>query len=148
MVLIWTSLMINMGFPDGSADKESAYSAGDTGNGFDPWVRKIPWSRKMASHSTILSWTLPWTEEPGGPQSVGLQTEWLMQTWMINDVGHLFVWLFYIYTYSLAKYPCMSFADFLITSHISRLHTISMIPDHWCWPWSLSWDSVYQVFPQ
>jgi len=47
--------MIKMGFPDGSADKESAYSAGDTGNGFDPWVRKIPWSRKMASHSTILS---------------------------------------------------------------------------------------------
>ena len=37
-----------MGFPDGSADKESAYSTGDTGNRFDPWVRKIPWSRKMA----------------------------------------------------------------------------------------------------
>ena len=30
------------GFPDGSCDKESACNAGD---GFDPWVRKIPWRR-------------------------------------------------------------------------------------------------------
>ena len=73
--------------------------------------------------------------------------ERLMHTRMINDVGHLFVSLFYVSTSSLAKYPCMSFIDFLITSHISRLHTISMISDHWCWPWSLNWDSVCKFFP-
>ena len=27
----------------------------------------------MATHSTILAWSIPWTEEPGGLQSVGLQ---------------------------------------------------------------------------
>ena len=27
----------------------------------------------MATHSSILSWRIPWTEEPGGLQSVGLQ---------------------------------------------------------------------------
>jgi len=32
---------------------------------FDPWVRKIPWKR-MATHSSILAWQIPWTEEPGG----------------------------------------------------------------------------------
>ena len=32
---------------------------------FDPWVRKIPWRRKMAIHSSILAWEIPWTEEPG-----------------------------------------------------------------------------------
>ena len=27
----------------------------------------------MATHSSILSWRIPWTEEPGGLQSIGLQ---------------------------------------------------------------------------
>ena len=27
----------------------------------------------MAAHSSVLSWETPWTEEPGGPQSVGSQ---------------------------------------------------------------------------
>ena len=27
----------------------------------------------MASHSSILAWKIPWTEEPGGLQSMGLQ---------------------------------------------------------------------------
>ena len=27
----------------------------------------------MATHSSILAWRIPWTKEPGGPQSMGLQ---------------------------------------------------------------------------
>ena len=30
-------------------------------HGFDPWVGKSPWSRKMAPHSSILAWKIPWT---------------------------------------------------------------------------------------
>ena len=33
--------------------------------GFDPWVRKIPLEKEMASHSSFLAWRIPWTEEPG-----------------------------------------------------------------------------------
>ena len=29
----------------------------------------------MAAHSNILAWRIPWTEEPGGLQSMGLQKE-------------------------------------------------------------------------
>ena len=29
--------------------------------------------KEMATHSIILAWEIPWTEEPGGLQSVGLQ---------------------------------------------------------------------------
>ena len=29
----------------------------------------------MATHSSILSWEIPWTEEPGGLQSMGLQSQ-------------------------------------------------------------------------
>ena len=35
-------------------------------HGFNPWVGKIPWRRKTATHSSILAWRIPWTEEPGG----------------------------------------------------------------------------------
>ena len=42
-------------------------------HGFDPWVGKIPWSREMATHSSILAWKIPWTEEPGGLQTLGSQ---------------------------------------------------------------------------
>ena len=42
-------------------------------SGFDTWVRKIPW-RKMATHSRILAWRIPGTEEPGELQSIALQS--------------------------------------------------------------------------
>ena len=40
---------------------------------FDPWVGKIPWRGEMATHSSILAWRIPWTEKPGGLQSMGSQ---------------------------------------------------------------------------
>ena len=32
-----------------------------------------PLEREMATQSSILAWRIPWTEEPGGLQSMGLQ---------------------------------------------------------------------------
>ena len=32
-----------------------------------------PLEKKMATHSSILAWRIPWTEEPGRLQSMGLQ---------------------------------------------------------------------------
>ena len=32
-----------------------------------------PLEKEMASHSSILAWEIPWTEEPGGQQSIGPQ---------------------------------------------------------------------------
>ena len=32
-----------------------------------------PLEKGMATHSSILAWRIPWTEEPGGLQSLGLQ---------------------------------------------------------------------------
>ena len=32
---------------------------------FDPWVKKIPLEKEMATYSTILAWEIPWTEGPG-----------------------------------------------------------------------------------
>ena len=39
------------------------------------WVRSLGWEdplkEGMATHSSILAWRIPWTEEPGGLQSTG-----------------------------------------------------------------------------
>ena len=41
------------------------------------WVRPLgqedPLEKEMITDSSILAWEMPWTEEPGGLQSVGLQ---------------------------------------------------------------------------
>jgi len=43
----------------------------------ETWVPSLgqedPLEEKMAIHSSILAWRIPWTEEPGGLQSMGLQ---------------------------------------------------------------------------
>ena len=43
----------------------------------ETWVRSLGWEdpleEEMATHSRILVWKIPWTEEPGGLQSMGLQ---------------------------------------------------------------------------
>ena len=42
------------------------------------WVRPLgqedPTENEMATHSSILAWGIPWTEEPGGLQSMGSQS--------------------------------------------------------------------------
>ena len=35
--------------------------------------REDPLEEDMATHSSILAWRIPWTEEPGGLQSTGAQ---------------------------------------------------------------------------
>ena len=56
-----------MGFPGGSDGKESACSEGDPGS--IPVLGRSPGER-MAAHSSIPAWRIPWTEEPGGLQSM------------------------------------------------------------------------------
>ena len=36
---------------------------------------KDPLEKEMATHSSVLAWEIPWTEEPGGLQSMGLQSQ-------------------------------------------------------------------------
>ena len=59
-----------MDFPGGSDGKESACNAGDLGSlGWED-----PLKKETATHSNILAWEIPWTEEPGGAiHSMGSQ---------------------------------------------------------------------------
>ena len=57
-------------FPGNSGDKESAAM-------WETQVQSLgqedPLEKEMATHSSILVWKIPWTEEPGRLQSTGLQ---------------------------------------------------------------------------
>ena len=67
-----------IGFPDGSVVKNLPTTQ-------ETWVQswgwKDPLEKEMATHSSILAWEIPRTEEPGRLQSVRMQKSW---TWLSN----------------------------------------------------------------
>ena len=60
-----------LGFPGGSGSTESPTM-------WETQVRSLgqedPLDKRMAPHSNILAWRIPWTEKPGGLQSIQLQS--------------------------------------------------------------------------
>ena len=62
--------------------------------GFDPWVGKIPFEKRMASHFSILACRIPGKEEPGGLQSMRLHRaghDWVLQFLLFK--GHVYLLL-------------------------------------------------------
>ena len=60
----------------------------------ETWVRSVgqedPREKGMATHSSILPWRIPWTEEPGGLQSMGSETarrDWTIDTFTFTFGG-------------------------------------------------------------
>ena len=66
----WNGTRTAQGFLGGSDGKESACNAGDLGS--MPGFGRSP-GEEEATHSSILAWRIPWTEEPGGLQSLRSQ---------------------------------------------------------------------------
>ena len=58
------------GLPWWLSDKESSAMQ-------ETWIQSLGWEnlpeKEMAIHSSVLAWRIPWTEEPGGLQSMGSQ---------------------------------------------------------------------------
>ena len=87
------------GFPGSSDGKESACSAGDLVQSLG---QEDLLEKGMATHSSILDWRIPWTKEPDGLQSMGLQTvedDWVTFTfhtgvyWQLKGAcGTLVLW--------------------------------------------------------
>ena len=59
-------MFINSDFPRGSDSKASVYNVGDR-------VQSLGWEDPLEKEMAIHSWKIPWTEEPGRLQSMGLQ---------------------------------------------------------------------------
>ena len=68
--MLKSNLRKDMGFPGGSDCYESTGNAGDLG--LIPGLGRSL-EEGLATQSSILAWRIPWTEEPGGLQFMGLQ---------------------------------------------------------------------------
>ena len=66
-VISWASLVALVA-------KNPLANAGDIRDGFRLWVGKDV-EKDVATHSSILAWRIPWTEEPGRLQSMGSQRD-------------------------------------------------------------------------
>ena len=68
--MIWHQMLLLKGFPGSSEVKVSACNVEDP-------VQSLGWEdpleKEMATLSSILAWKIPWTEEPGGLQSMASQ---------------------------------------------------------------------------
>ena len=58
-----------MGGPGGASGKEPAYQCRMS----DMQFQSLGWEDPLATHSSILAWRIPWTEEPGRLRSIGSQ---------------------------------------------------------------------------
>ena len=65
--------ILYLGFPGGSDGKEPACNVGDQGS--IPGSGRFPGERN-AAHSSTLAWRIPWTEELGRLQSMGVAKSW------------------------------------------------------------------------
>ena len=60
-----------MGFPGGSVVKNPPAVHEPQETHVHSLGQKDPLEKEMATHSSILAWKIPWTEEPGGLQFTG-----------------------------------------------------------------------------
>ena len=78
------------------------------------WVRFLgredPLEEEMAPHSSILAWRIPWTEEPGGLQSMGSQR-----------VGH-----FMEYNLYAVQYTCFTCTVWVLTNTYRHVNTFAL----------------------
>ena len=58
-------------------------------------VREDPLEKEMATHSSIHAWKIPWTKEPGGLQSMGLQRvghDWMTSLHFTSRPSQEYMW--------------------------------------------------------
>ena len=100
------------GFPGGISGKEAGCQCREHKR---PWVRSLgqehPLEEGIATHSSILAWRIPWTEEPVRLQSIGLHR-------VRND------WSDLACSVSLSKCLLLNFClcDPMIMTHLSSHH--------------------------
>ena len=72
-----------LSFPGGSDSRESACNVGELG-----LIHELGRSleKGTATHSSVLAWRTPWTEEPGRLQFMGSQTQVQSHEWAILDL--------------------------------------------------------------
>ena len=134
--LFVSSLINNKTFPGGSDSKESACSAGDP-----VWSlgQEDPLEEETETHSSILTWRIPWTEEPARLKPMGSQSR--AQFSSVQPLSR--VWLLRPHGLQHARPPC--------PSPTSRVYSNLCPLSQWCHPTISSsvvpFSSCLQSFP-
>ena len=100
-------IFFNRGFPDVSVKNLPAMKETCI------WYlsQEDPLVKGMATHSSILAWRIPWTEEPGGLQSTGSQSRTQLSDWAHNCCWTV---LLDINFWTLINYECIFLASLWI----------------------------------
>ena len=102
-------------------------------------VRSLGWEdpleKEMATHSSILTWKIPWTGEPGGLQSIELQGvghDWVTNTYSLMFwhplVWHLqnpFLWNMFFQTCSCSSYMKSSISSAGLCSYLTQIVSLA-----------------------
>ena len=88
-----------MDFAGGSDGKESACKQKTQVRSVGP---EDSLEKGMATHSSVLAQRIPWTEEPGGLQSMGLQR--VRHDWAANTIGSIVIILVIMLCFTQEKY--------------------------------------------
>ena len=95
----------------------------------ETWVQSLGWKdlleKGMATHSSILAWRIPWTEEPGGLQSMGSQR-----------VGHNLATFPFTFQVHLSEYKSLC-ERFLVICRKRSLFSFSVVSDS-ATPWTIA----------
>ena len=67
-------MIYQWGCPSGSVAKNSPAVQETQQSWVQSLRQEVPLEKGMAPHSSTLAWKLPWTEKPGGLQSIGSQS--------------------------------------------------------------------------
>ena len=94
----------------------------------ETWVRSLGWEdpleKGMATHSSILAWRIPWTEDPGGLQSTGSHRLW--DNWVANTFTFINILLNYttgIFIHAWMKKFQVNFQKEFSTYFITKMYT-------------------------
>ena len=96
----------------------------------ETWVQSLgredPLEKEMATHSSIIAWEIPWTEEPGGLQFHGVTTESDPTKCLSKQKGLKYYCVFFLFL--PPERPCL-FSEFSGSSIISDLQVIFKTDD-------------------
>ena len=99
-------LWIVLGFPGGASGKEPICQCKlDIRDGVRSLGWKDPLKKGMTTHSNILAWRIPWIEEPGELQSLGVTKSGTRLKWLST---HAWIILFFLTQTSKARRGCIS----------------------------------------
>ena len=124
-----------------------------------------PLEKEMATHSSILAREIPWTEEPGGLQSMGLQS-W-MRLSVVQSLSH--VWLFvtpwtathqaFLSFISRSLLRLLSIESVMPSNHLILCHPLHFLPSLFpsirvfssesapCIKWPQYWSFSFRISP-